>query len=688
MKVYNMLSILLVAVFLAVPVSADWFNNTFNNSLTAENLTYTGAGSSFRYLSVPENIYLTRAEINLSGFLGTTRVTQSADFNATSFSSDGSWNASHPVGNFFDGSGATFARGDDNTNSNIYANYSIPAYYQTHKGAANFQFTCHVGSNHNNNFIYHSSNELPDQCFDETGFNPVQIRSQWDSTSIWQMRSYCWDYDNSEWDQITSSAINKGYSGTCGGGAGVGYSTQRVAFFEYEYPTNVSLDINGTNVYSGSGELNTTNSPVFNEAFHETINNYLLQCTYVGGVCDVPFNFTTDTSGNIEYSAMHFNKTLEPIEVGTSCPAGYDLAQNYSLTEEENLTALTGDFDYNFIYGDITNNTLREKFGSVSSSKNLLVCINSTYVDYEFNYGEIQYDVTNYVSRRYYNFEGLQINNQTQNITLYNLLSSAQTSFKLEVEDSSLAPYTDVYTTLVRWYPASNEYNVVDMGLTDETGSTVIHVRTEDVDYRIGVYERNGSLIKLANPIRMVCLVSPCTYTLKVIPGDQDYTSFLNIDYTLDYNKTTGDWSFVFSDSTQKTTMMNLTVYKQTGTSVYPVCSTSISASSGALTCNTLAYSGTLKAVVTRSASPPITIAEKIIGITTSAFSSTFGLWISFLIAIPIIFIFAFMTPLGAVIGGVVSLLPALYFGAVNWAIVGGVAVLGGIVMHFLKRIQ
>ncbi len=184
----------------------------------------------------------------------------------------------------------------------------------------------------------------------------------------------------------------------------------------------------------------------------------------------------------------------------------------------------------------------------------------------------------------------------------------------------------------------------------------------------------------------MVCLVSPCTYTLKISPGDTDYTSFLNVDYTLTYNETTGIWSFVFTDTTQTTSEMNLTIYKLTGTSVYPVCSTAVSAYTGALTCNTSAYSGTLKAVAQRSASPPVTIAEKVVSIVTSAFSSSFGLWLSLLIAIPIIFIFAFMTPLGAVIGGVVALIPALYFGAINWAILGGVAVLGGIVLHFLRR--
>jgi len=364
-----------------------------------------------------------------------------------------------------------------------------------------------------------------------------------------------------------------------------------------------------------------------------------------------------------------------PSLVFATSPCG-DVAFNFTLRDEGNLTQINGTFQYNFAYGlPNANNTYSRIFGEISNAHTIYTCINSTISpSWELGEGQIFYTSDNYVDRRYYLFSPTTLTNQTTNITLYDLWSSQQTSFKLEVEDSSLNPYSDFFATLIRWYPDLNEYNVVDMGLTDETGSTVIHVRTEDVDYRIGVYHQNGTLVKLADPIRMVCLVSPCTYTLKITPRDSDYTSFLGIDYTLDYNQTTGIWTYTFADSSQRTTQMNLTVYKLTGTAVYPVCTSSVSAYTVAITCNTSSYTGTLKAVVERSASPPVKIAEKIVSVVTSAFSSSYGLWIALLIAIPIIFIFAFMTPLGAVIGGVVALIPALYFGTVSWVVVGGVA--------------
>jgi len=441
---------------------------------------------------------------------------------------------------------------------------------------------------------------------------------------------------------------------------------------------SANLTYNSSTYTMGVYSSNSTNAILYKDltaplVYAETTQQFYITYDINGG---------TNTTSNYTQSVYNIPSLVVQ---NTTCS---DMALNFTLKDEETLTDLNGQFDYNFYYGTSTNNTFIRSFGTINNTNVLYVCINSTISNaWKLGEGSIFYNTPTHVDRRYYLFTNMTLSNSLTNITLYDLLSADQTSFKLEVEDTSLNPYVEKYTTLVRWYPALNEYNVVDMGLTDETGSTVIHVRTEDVDYRIGVYERNGTLIKLANPIRMVCLVSPCTYTLRISPSDIDYTSFLNVDYTFDFNETTGMWTFIFSDSSQLTTEMNLTVYRITGTSIYPVCSSAVSGFSGAVTCNTSIYTGTLQGVVQRMASPPVPIAQKIVTIGTTAFSSTFGLWLSMILAIPIIFIFAFMTPVGAIIGGIIALIPAFYFGSISIAILGGIAVLGGIVLHFLKRI-
>lgn len=455
----------------------------------------------------------------------------------------------------------------------------------------------------------------------------------------------------------------------------------------------IYINISASNLTGLSGNI-TYNHTVY--ALNESFNNgtyAVLQrnfsAPYVSNdtVLQFEINFSVDTA---ELNTSIYNQTIynvQPLTVQAApcTPAAY----NFTLYNELNLSTIgNGVFNYNFKYGTEDNSTLSEDFGQISSTEDFYVCFNDTISNnWTLGQGSVFYTASGYAERRYYLFDGSTFSNETQVIKLYDIETSAQTSFRLEVEDTSLTPYVDKFTSLLRWYPNLNEYKIVDMGETDDNGETVIHVAVEDIDYRVGVYERNGSLIKLADPTRFTCLINPCTYTLKVSPGDKDYTSIYDVDYTFSYNKTTGVWSFVYSDSSQKTSSVNLSVQKITGTSTYTVCSATTTGHVGAVTCNTSAYSGTLKGLVHRAASPEVPLAEKIISTATTAFRSAYGLWLSLLIALPIVFIFAAVSPIAAIIGGVVSLIPALYFGAITWTIVGGIAVLAGIVFHFLKRI-
>lgn len=458
-------------------------------------------------------------------------------------------------------------------------------------------------------------------------------------------------------------------------------------------PNKIYLNLTATSISSIAANLswNGTNYimiPISNNGTYAILYNQSI-APYVDTTTGFNFSISYIING-LSNITTTYNQTVFDVPVlnitNLNCSKA---AYNFSLFDEANFTALKGTFEYNFYYGTPANSSISRSYGQIVDANFFYVCINDTISNnWTLGSGEIFYRAEGYTDRRYYLFSGATFNNVTNNITLYDLSSADQTSFKLEVEDTSLNPYVNKYTALIRYYPDLNRYSVVDMGLTDETGSTVIHVKTEDVDYRIGVYELDGSLIKLANPIRMVCLISPCTYTLRISPTETDYTNFLNVDYTFDFNETTGIWTFVFSDASQATQSINLTIYKMTGTSVYSICTNTVIGYSGAVTCNTSGYTGTLKGMVERSSSPQVPIAQKIITIGKNAFTSTFGLWISLLLGLPIIFIFAFMTPLGAVLGGIIALIPAFYFGAINIQILGGIAVLGGIVMHFLKRIS
>jgi hypothetical protein len=237
----------------------------------------------------------------------------------------------------------------------------------------------------------------------------------------------------------------------------------------------------------------------------------------------------------------------------------------------------------------------------------------------------------------------------------------------------------------LRWYPELDEYKVVEMGKTDDKGQTVKKVNIEDADYRIGVYHKNGSLIYLASPIRMVCLVSPCSYTLTVSEtATYSFDDIYGMETLLTYSG--GIFNLIYNDPSQNTELIELLVYKIGGSaSDVLICSSNSTAFTGVLNCDVSSESGMMKAVVFRS---PIrtAIATLVIDTATTIFQGTFGLFIQFMLSGIIIFL-GLISPVLAIILGVVSMIfGLLLLKTITPAIFIGFSILAVLVFYFMKR--
>jgi hypothetical protein len=375
------------------------------------------------------------------------------------------------------------------------------------------------------------------------------------------------------------------------------------------------------------------------------------------------------------------------ILVSTSCEGDYVPALSFNVNDEGNLSAFNTSIEYNVKYG-VSNLTSKLVYGEFPSAKQFHICINNTQSG-TFKVGEAQfaYGEGSYVERFYYLFEGVSLTNITSNHTLFNLKAVDATSFLVKVRDAALTPYADKYVTLLRWYPQINEYKVVEMGRTSEDGETPMKTVVEDVDYRAGVYEKNGELIKLTDPFRMVCLVNPCELNI-VVTDDEEFTSFLEVEASLTYNETTG-FRFIWNDPNQETSLMNITVYKLNTFGKTIVCNNFASGFTGVLTCDVSHVTdGTLQAIVERSASPPIPIDSMVVELgekIASIASGTFGLFMAVVLVI-FIGLIGIVNPVIAVIAGVIALIPALLMGAINLAIITAIAVAAAVIIHFMKK--
>lgn len=472
----------------------------------------------------------------------------------------------------------------------------------------------------------------------------------------------------------------------------VNYSATVAESTNNNFSLNLSFD---SDYYNYLSVYLIYNNTAYSASTSQTGNNRVYSAIATAPAIEtntyVPFywRILLNDGSDVYYNSSNYTQLVTPISpLVVSSAVCTDKAYIFDFKDENNLTSLNSDVEYNIQFG-IQNGTTNFVYGNISNTNKVYICINTTIsTTWTIGEGQLNFKKNGYVDRRYYFFRNIVITNNTQNITLYHISDDLDTTFELNAENQALSPIDNIIIAVMRWYPNLNDYEIVEMGLTDETGSVPIHIVAEDVDYRLVAYDREGNILKMDTPSRLLCLVAPCTYTLRILDDETDFTSFLSIVYEITYNYTSGIWTFIYSDSSQQTNYMNMTIYRDTSTTSYPVCSSQSSGFVGVLSCDTSTYTtGRLRAVVRREASPIITLVEKIVDLSSSAFKSTYGLWLSFLIAVPIVTFFAFVSPIFVIVGGIISLIPALYLGIINWAIIGGIAVIGGIIAHFIKRV-
>lgn len=503
-------------------------------------------------------------------------------------------------------------------------------------------------------------------------------------------------YANDTFGNTNSSYVSWSYTLF---GNSVSYSSSTLATSNESFGININYDssnwisanaylnYNGTNYLST--KTATTNNLIFNNSL--IVPNPSTSTSY-----NFFWNISlTNATGTYYIPTTTYTQTVNSLQsiniTSSACSAGFSSAFNFTSLIESNLTAI--DFttvSYNLQYGSSGNSSALVSYGTFANVPSFNICINTTS-SYWVGYGEIQYQVSGYSNRRFYIFQNTRLLNTTISNNLYSLDTASSTPFQITATNTALTPYNGYYIALLRWYPDLNQYKVVEMGKTDAQGQTVLNVKTNDVDYRLALYTPDGILVKMLNPIRMVCQTTPCIYSLIVDLTETDLTTFLNIQSSLTYDATAKEFIYIFNDPSQDTTLMNLTVWKD-----YPdrdseiICTTSANSFTGILVCDVSAYTGELRAEVWRSASPKMLIAQLLESIRSTLIDTAngkfIGLFIGFILLISMALMGAVSPPL-VIILGVVALIPLVFLGVIDKAIFLIIGAIGGIILHFLRRI-
>ena len=131
--------------------------------------------------------------------------------------------------------------------------------------------------------------------------------------------------------------------------------------------SNINITVNNKQVFAQSGNYSGLNNRTSN--FYNLVNEYLSTCTYSLGFCQVPVTFHSDTAGILRYDDM-FYSSYEVIEE----------SQSYNITSLETLSeSFFGNFSFDARTLSFLSATLN--YGGTSYAATLTNTSNKIYVN-------------------------------------------------------------------------------------------------------------------------------------------------------------------------------------------------------------------------------------------------------------------------------------------------------------------
>lgn len=310
----------------------------------------------------------------------------------------------------------------------------------------------------------------------------------------------------------------------------------------------------------------------------------------------------------------------------TSCASG-TTTLNLTTWNEENITRRLLPFDFygTFNYWLGAGNIYKNLSVSNSSINESVFCLNLNETFY-IN-AHIQYEKISFVKRNYYLINAT-LTNITEHLNLFFLNLSQSTSFIVEVKDQNQLPIQQAYLYFQRYYPGTGNFETVEMGRTDTTGSTVGHFEAETEDYKV-IIVKDGEVLFESGTQKIFCRETPCTiiFQIQAVVGTewQSFGDVSNLIWTLEFNETSKIWTYVYVDTSGLTQYGRLYVFYERGTGQVDICNTNTTSSSATLSCNVTGYEGkTIYAAAYISRSPEILVYLK--SIVVEGLKSIFGL--------------------------------------------------------------
>jgi len=223
---------------------------------------------------------------------------------------------------------------------------------------------------------------------------------------------------------------------------------------------------------------------------------------------------------------------------------------NFTLKEEATFNLLNGSagmtLNYWYAGGGGSKFKIFTLNNQSNNNSNFKVCISPNETSL-LTSGTVQYSAPAYLARTYY-FSNNSINNQTQNIPLYLLLTTSSDEFTFNVVDQYNTAVPGAYVTVERWDIGTNNFYTISILQTNSNGQATTDLRLGDAYYR-EVVTYNGVVYLITTPSLETVSTTPKTLLIQTNQINP-YLQFNNIPYTFTFDNNTNIYQFAYSDPT------------------------------------------------------------------------------------------------------------------------------------------
>jgi hypothetical protein len=362
------------------------------------------------------------------------------------------------------------------------------------------------------------------------------------------------------------------------------------------------LNYNGTNYASsilslGSGLFNVTNTFAIPDFPSDS---------------NVSFYFNITDSTGVSYQSLTYVQEVLASYID-NCSVYTNKLFNLSLYDERTLADINGtiQIDLSFLNQDASSQLVN--ITSLSSNvHNSQICSNINFTGTNFLYDlVIRYfsSTTNGTTYDYapefYHVQQGTTANLPLDISLYDLNTNESTTFTLKYRDDNYVARDGVLIQLLRNYVNEGIYRVVEIPITSDEGSAIVHLDLNNYKYK-AIVTLNGEVLNTFDNLNVECesqLTGLCTINLNGQSSPDQIrpiTDVEGIEYTVTQNGTQFTVLYTIPSGETKTvgvSMVQNSLFADPNT----LCNTTLTSSSGSFVCDANATIGDSDVVISLS---------------------------------------------------------------------------------------